>query len=180
MMLGQYIYIHMYIYIWDWQWWMCFSTSHCVVTIRPLTNLAIHMKTIHYFNIYKYVFISFRRSTHKSTFRSWSSWPRLTTNAKLELAGFITVDNTSVFIIHVSKFFAVCHARRGLRSHGRNSVTAWSVVPELQITNVPVPIRRVASPWWCNLIREEAYIMVNTCHFVVKFAYNINLISHEL
>ena len=94
---------------------MCFSASHCVVTIRSLTNPAIHMKTIHYFNIYKYVFISLRRSTHtcKSTCRSWSSWPWLTTDAKLELSGFITVDITSVVI--TSKFFAVCHARRGLR-----------------------------------------------------------------
>ena len=36
----------------------------------------------------------------------------------------------------------------------------------------------VASPiTWCDFVREEAYIMVNTCHFVVKFAHNINLIS---
>ena len=100
-----------------------FSPSHCMVTIRPLTNLATHMKTIHYFDIYNYVFISFRRSTHKSTCRSWSSWPWLTTNAKLELSGFITVNITSVVII--SKFFAACHTRGGLRWR----VTISSVEP---------------------------------------------------
>ena len=31
------------------------------------------------------------------------------------------------------------------QTHGRNSVTAWPVVPVLQVTIVPVPIRRVSS-----------------------------------
>ena len=33
---------------------------------------------------------------------------------------------------------------------------------------------------WCDFVREEAYIKVNTCHFVVKFAHNINPISQDL
>ena len=32
----------------------------------------------------------------------------------------------------------------------------------------------------CNFFREEAYIVVNTSHVVVKFAHGINLISEEL
>ena len=67
----------------------------------------------------------------------------------------------------------------GFWTHGRNSVTAWPVVSVLQVTIVPYQSVACRASR-CDFCREEFYIVLNTCIFVVKFAHDINLISEEL